>query len=992
MVKNDLIVQNEHSTILSQYSYAPKESKPYQSEADLERFLLKELEAQGYERLTLKNTKELENNLKAQLEKLNHISFSESEWKGFYQEHIANNTLRVQDKTKILQTDNESLSFCNDEGEHKNILLLNKKEPLKNHLQIISQFSNDEGKAKNRYDVTILVNGLPLVHIELKKRGIELKEAFNQIRRYQEESFNASNPLFEFVQIFIISNGTYSKYYSNSKRDFKSLNDNYAFCMSFSDSKNNKIEDLEDFTKTFLAQRTLLNILTKYCVFNTDEELLIMRPYQICASEKIIDKIKIAHSHRLYGSTQGGGYIWHSTGSGKTLTSFKTALLATQFDFIYKVLFVVDRKDLDYQTQKEYDRFEKDAANATKDTKELKRRLETKESKILITTIQKLSNFIKKYENSKVFNEEIVFIFDECHRSQFGAMHEAIIKKFKKYYIFGFTGTPIFTENAGKNYTTDAENNKLMLKTTQSTFGDCLHSYTILNAIKDKNVLPFKVSYHSTMRQEGRERNKEEKVYRIDTEEALIHESRIQQIVSYVLESFNRHTKRQNAYTIQNQRMQGFNALFATASVDFAKKYYAEFQKQIKAQSTQKEPLKIGLIYSYEQNEDLDEPCEDSLSAKAFLSEAIKDYNRYFKSNFSLERFEEYYKDISQKTKNKELDLLIVVNMFLTGFDSKTLNTLYVDKNLKYHSLLQAFSRTNRILNEQKVYGNIVCFRDLEKDTNESLAMFGDEKASSIVLLESFEVYFEDYCQKCEELQKYFKLETITHLTQKEQKTFVKLFSEILKLDNLLSVFDEFTEEKNPLSQGVKQDYQSHYLKLYNDFKQAQEKESIIEDLSFEIELIKQNDINADYILFLLETYHKNTESKVKENILKSMQSSPNLRDKKELIEEFLNTMDNNKNVDFKASFATYIKEKSQKELDSIIKEENLNAKDTKDYLQEAFEINFFQDKGARIQSLLPKTNIFAKDNHLKRQQAIAKLKAFFEKFQVFLKKEDNNE
>ncbi len=762
--------------------------------------------------------------------------------------------------------------------------------------------------------------------------------------------------------------------------------------MSFSDSKNNKIEDLEDFTKTFLAQRTLLNILTKYCVFNTNEELLIMRPYQICASEKIIDKIKIAHSHRLYGSTQGGGYIWHSTGSGKTLTSFKTALLATQLDFIYKVLFVVDRKDLDYQTQKEYDRFEKDAANATKDTKELKRQLESTESKILITTIQKLSNFIKKYENSKVFNEEIVFIFDECHRSQFGAMHEAIIKKFKKYYIFGFTGTPIFTENAGKNYTTDTENNQLMLKTTQSTFGDCLHSYTILNAINDKNVLPFKVSYHSTMRQEEQGKSEEKKVHRIDTEEALIHESRIQQIVSYILESFNRHTKRQNAYTIQNQRMQGFNAIFATASVDFAKKYYAEFQRQIKAQSTpQKESLKIGLIYSYEQNEDLDEPCKDSLSAKAFLGEAIQDYNRYFKSNFSLERFEEYYKDISQKTKNKELDLLIVVNMFLTGFDSKTLNTLYVDKNLKYHSLLQAFSRTNRILNEQKVYGNIICFRDLEKDTNESLAMFGDEKAHRIALLDKFEVYFEDYCQKCEELQKHFKLESITHLTQEEQKDFVKLFSEILKLENLLNVFDEFDskEFKNPLPQRAKQDYQSHHLELYEYFKQAQEKESIVEDLSFEIELIKQNDINVDYILFLLETY----QPKTKEHILKSMQSSPSLRDKKELIEEFLNTMDNNKNIDFKTSFAAYIKEKSQKELDSIIKQENLHSDKTKEYLQEAFEINFFQDKGAKIQSLLPKTNIFVKDNHLKRQGAIAKLKAFFEKFQVFLKKEeDNNE
>ncbi|MBX7491541.1 type I restriction endonuclease subunit R [Helicobacter turcicus] len=987
-MKNDLIAQNQNSTIIAQYHFTPRVSKSYQSEADLERFLLKELEAQGYERLTLKNTEELENNLKAQLERLNNIQFSQSEWEGFYKEHIANENLKVEDKTRLLQTDNESLPFCNDKGEHKNILLLNKKDPLKNHLQVLSQLSNDSGKAKNRYDVTILVNGLPLVHIELKKRGIDLKEAFNQIRRYQEESFSASHALFEFVQIFIISNGTYSKYYSNSKRDFKSLNDNYTFCISFSDSKNNKIEDLEDFTKTFLAQRTLLSILTKYCVFNTDKELLIMRPYQICASEKIIDKIKMAHSCKLYGSIQGGGYIWHSTGSGKTLTSFKTALLATQLDFIYKVLFVVDRKDLDHQTQKEYDKLEKGAANSTNDTKELKRRLESEDGKILITTIQKLSNFIKKYENSKVFNEEIVFIFDECHRSQFGAMHEAIIKKFKKYYIFGFTGTPIFTENAGKNYTTDLESKKLMLKTTQSTFGDCLHSYTILNAIKDKNVLPFKVSYLSTMQQKDQE-NKEEKVSRIDTEEALMHEDRIKKIVSYILETFNRHTKRQNAYTLENQRKQGFNAMFATASVDFAKKYYAEFQRQIKA-NPQKEPLKIGLIYSYEQNEDLDEPCKDEMSAKAFLSEAIKDYSRCFKESFSLEKFDNYYKNISQKVKDKELDLLIVVNMFLTGFDSKTLNTLYVDKNLKHHSLLQAFSRTNRILNEQKVYGNVVCFRDLEKDTNESLAMFGDENASSIVLLESFEVYFKDYCQKCEELLEHFKLENIAHLTKEEQKAFIKLFNEILKLENILSVFDEFTEERDPLPKRAKQDYQSHYLELYRDFKQTQEKESIAEDLSFEIELIKQNDIHADYIIFLLEAYRPNTESESKkENILKLVQSSPSLRDKTELIEEFLNTIDNNKNVDFKSSFIAYIKEKSQQELDSIIKEENLNADETKDYLQDAFEINFFKDQGKKIQDLLPNTNIFTKGSYAKRQEAIAKLKAFFEKFQAFLKKEE---
>lgn len=586
----------------------------------------------------------------------------------------------------MLQSDGFTLTLEKEDGSKKNIILIDRVNPINNHLQVISQLKNENGEFKNRYDVSILVNGLPLVYIELKRRGVNLKEAFNQIRRYQKESFLQGSALYEFVQIFIISNGTLTKYYSNTNqhKTRKSQNDNYAFCMSFSDAKNNIIEDLEDFVKTFLAKRNLLNILTKYCVFNADNELLIMRPYQIAASERIIDKIKIAHNHKHYGSVEAGGYIWHSTGSGKTLTSFKSAILATKLDFIKKVLFVVDRKDLDYQTQKEYDKFEKGAANATKNTNELKHRIEsTKEDeKIIITTIQKLSKFVQKYENSRIFDSEIVFIFDECHRSQFGSMHEQIIKKFKKYYIFGFTGTPIFEENASKNYFVNNDKN-LELKTTQSTFGACLHSYTILNAIKDKNVLPFKVSYHSTMKQI--ESDSDKKILTIDRESSLLNDERIEKITSYILENFNRHTKRQNAYTLKNQRVQGFNAIFATASVDFAKKYYEEFSRQLKQN---KQDLIVGIIYSYEQNEDLDEFASNGQSAKEFLSNAIKDYNSYFKSDFSLEKFDNYYKDISQKLKNKELDLLIVVNMFLTGFDSKTINTLYVDKNLKYHGLL----------------------------------------------------------------------------------------------------------------------------------------------------------------------------------------------------------------------------------------------------------------------------------------------------------------
>ncbi|MFY4690216.1 type I restriction endonuclease subunit R [Campylobacter jejuni] len=987
---NDLMTQNDNTTIITEYKFTPKEPKAYQSEEDLERFLIKELTLQGYERLNLSDINDLESNFKLQLQRLNNISFSPTEWESFYKQNITNLKLTFEDKTKMLQSDGFTLTLEKEDGSKKNIILIDRVNPINNHLQVISQLKNENGEFKNRYDVSILVNGLPLVHIELKRRGVNLKEAFNQIRRYQKESFLEGNALYEFVQIFIISNGTLTKYYSNTNQHKakKSQNDNYAFCMSFSDAKNNIIEDLEDFAKTFLAKRNLLNILTKYCVFNADNELLIMRPYQIAASERIIDKIKIAHNHKHYGSVEAGGYIWHSTGSGKTLTSFKTAILATKLNFIQKVLFVVDRKDLDYQTQKEYDKFEKGAANATKNTNELKRRIEsTKEDeKIIITTIQKLSKFVQKYENSRIFDSEIVFIFDECHRSQFGLMHEQIIKKFKKYYIFGFTGTPIFEENASKNYFVNSDKN-LELKTTQSTFGTCLHSYTILNAIKDKNVLPFKVSYHSTMKQI--ESDSDKKILTIDRESSLLNDERIEKITSYILENFNRHTKRQNAYMLKNQRVQGFNAIFATASVDFAKKYYEEFSRQLKQN---KQDLKVGIIYSYEQNEDLDEFASDSQSAKEFLNNAIKDYNSYFKSDFSLEKFDNYYKDISQKLKNKELDLLIVVNMFLTGFDSKTINTLYVDKNLKYHGLLQAFSRTNRILNEQKNCGNVVCFRDLENATNESLKMFGDEKASSIVLLENFAFYFEKYSALVDELKQKFELLNFPLKSEKEQKEFIKIFNEILKLENILNLFDEF---KNPLNIRDKQDYQSYYLELYTAIKNEKrvEKENINDDLIFEIELIKQNEINVDFILFLLEEYHKDSKEKTKENILKTIISNPSLRDKKELIEGFLNEIDHNKNSDYKSLFESFMQRKKEQELQKIIEDENLNEYLTKEYLDEAFGLNFFQDKGEGIGRLLPLINPFApksEGNDEKRQQIINKLKSFFDKFVVFLKKEEN--
>lgn len=986
---NDLIVQSDSKTIIAEYPFTPKKAKGYQSEEDLEIFLLKELEHQGYERLNLNDINELETNLKSQLEKLNEITFSETEWQNFYKEYIDNSKLNFESKTAFIQTDDFTLTLNRDDGSKKNISLINRKEPYKNHFQVISQLKNESGKFKNRYDVSILVNGLPLVHIELKRRGVNLKEAFNQIRRYKNESFLAGNALYEFVQIFIISNGTQTKYYSNTnqRKDKPSLNDNYAFCTSFSDGKNNPIEDLEDFTKTFLARRTLLSILTKFCVFNVDKELLVMRPYQIAATEAIIDKINMAHNHKFYGKVEAGGFIWHSTGSGKTLTSFKTAILATKLNFIQKVLFVVDRRDLDYQTQKEYDKFQKGAANATKNTAELTEKLTStaEDEKIIITTIQKLSSFIENHKNSHlpIFNSEVVFIFDECHRSQFGIMHENIVKKFKKYYFFGFTGTPIFEDNAMKNYFFNKDK-ILELKTTQSIFGACLHSYTILNAIKDKNVLPFKLSYISTMKEARKDEQSEEEIYEIDREKALLNDERIRKVTAYILEYFNRHTQRENSRTLKNQRIQGFNALFATESIHFAKRYYEEFSKQLKRK---KRDLKIGLIYSYEQNEDLD-PSSDVKSAKEFLSQAIEDYNGYFNCDFSLEKFENYYKDLSHKMKNKELDLLIVVNMFLTGFDSKTINTLYVDKSLKQHGLLQAFSRTNRILNEHKTCGNVVCFRDLEKATHESLKMFGDERAAKIVLLEKLSFYLEKYTALVGELKEKFDLAKFPLQSEQEQKEFIQVFNKVLKLENILNLFDKF---KNPLPLRQKQDYQSYYLDLYENLrnKTKSQKENINDDLVFEIELIKQTEINVDFILFLLEEYNQSKQEKIKENILKILISNPSLRDKKELIEEFLNEIDNNTTTNYKILFENFMQRKKEEELQKIIKEENLHASLTKEYLDGAFELSFFQDKGENIGRLLPHIDPFApksEGNDEKREKIIDKLKGFFNQFIVFLK------
>ncbi|PAF52537.1 type I restriction endonuclease subunit R [Helicobacter sp. 13S00477-4] len=1004
---NNLISQNPNSTIIANYVREKRKNKSYQSEAELEEKLLQDLQAQGYERKPIKSLEELEPNLKIQLEKLNDITFSQNEWDRFYKNILTNPQKTPEDKTEMLQTQMHTEPLTRDDGSIKNIKLIDREDIFNNSLQVISQLENNEGKYKNRYDVTILVNGLPLVHIELKKRGIDLKEAFNQIKRYNRESFWAGNRLFEFVQIFVISNGTKTKYYSNSTRNklenSKNLNNHFAFCINFSDFENNIIEELEDFTKTFFANRTLLNILTKFCVFNTNKELLVMRPYQIAASESIIYRIILAHNEKLYGKVQAGGYIWHSTGSGKTLTSFKTALLACELKFIKKVIFVVDRKDLDYQTMREYDSFQKGSANATKNTDALKKLIESDNNneKIIITTIQKLSKFVTKYGNSDVFNKEIVFIFDECHRSQFGSMHDQIKKKFKKYYIFGFTGTPIFQENAAKNYTSIKTKNlsgqtiqKATIKTTDLIFGTQLHAYTILNAIGDHNVLPFKVEYLSTMKEE--ENISDEQVEDIQKESALLHKDRIHKIVNYTLEHFDQKTKRKNHYNLNNKKILGFNSIFATASVEFAKAYYLEFKKQL---AGKQDGIKVGIIYSYAPNEDIDDdidPGAENQDSKTFLESAIQDYNAIFKSNFSLNNFDDYYKDVSFRLKNKELDLLIVVNMFLTGFDSKTINTLWVDKNLRHHGLLQSFSRTNRILNDVKSFGNIVCFRNLEKATNDSLKMFGDKDAKNIVLLRTFEEYLKGYDDEngkhqigynelVIELEEKFSLDNFPLKSDKQKKEFIQCFGQLLKLKNILDVFDDFSDQ-NTLDKALEQDYQSQYIELHQQIENAKEKASIENDISFEIELIRQVEVDVDYILFLLEGYYKNKEENSKKSILRMVDSSISLRNKRDLIHSFLEEIDKKQDEEFNQLFENFIKEKQKNELQKIIKDENLNEEKTKEFLENAFEINKFQDLGTDIDNALPEIPLFQPPeiqakNREKRENIISKLKNFFERF-----------
>lgn len=1031
----NIISESTESTVVSEYKPLNKRSDSYQSEAELEKQFISMLRDQGYEYLPIHEERDLISNLRVQIEKLNNFTFTDGEWNSFFSERLARSTDGIKEKTRLIQ-DDYIQNLIREDGSTKNITLIDKKNIHNNRLQVINQYVVKDRKYDNRYDVTILVNGFPLVHIELKRRGVAIKEAFNQINRYQRNSFWAGSGLYEYVQIFVISNGTNTKYYSNSTR-FNHIKENesrarkgktsnsFEFTSFWADANNRIIPDLIDFTRTFFSRHTILSVLTKYCVFTAEEMLLVMRPYQIVATERILNRIEVANNYKKYGTVAGGGYIWHTTGSGKTLTSFKTAQLASRLEYIDKVLFVVDRKDLDYQTMREYDRFENGAANSNASTAVLQRQLENRDDKgrphdykIIITTIQKLSNFIAKNKTHPVYDSRIVIIFDECHRSQFGDMHAAIVKSFKRYHIFGFTGTPIFALNVGSG-----KNPELM--TTEQAFGDKLHTYTIVDAINDKNVLPFRVDYIKTMDKDDDIDDKE--VWDIDREKAYMAPKRITNVVSYILDHFAQKTKRnEKPYAfrqlvnveqvaraksgfgveeIKNAvQLNGFNSIFAVSSVEAAKLYYKEFQRQMKERP--EKAIKIATIYSFAPNEDegdglLDEENSDDASgldasSRDFLEGAIKEYNEYFGTAYdtSSEKFPNYYKDVSLRMKNKDIDLLIVVNMFLTGFDATTLNTLWVDKNLKMHGLIQAFSRTNRILNSVKTFGNIVCFRNLQRRVDDAISLFGDRNASGIVLMKGYKDYYFGYTDKNGEhkdgyvdmidiLTTQFPPERFSDvLTIKIKKEFVSLFGAILRIRNLLSSFDEF-KGNEIISELEFQDYCGKYLDIKNELTPNDtEKENIVDDVVFEMELIKQIEINIDYILILVEKYHDShcEDKEILIAIHKAIDASPELRSKKELIDNFISGI--NEVDDVLSEWQAYVSEEKEKALRQIILEENLKEDETRKFISTAFREGEIKTEGTDIARVLPPVSLFGGGNREEKKQRVTqKFLAFFEKF-----------
>ena len=993
------IAEMTNGIILANYEKILQVQETYQSEAELEESMIKNLVLQGYEKYNGKTSNDLYKNLKIQIEKLNKVTFTEDEWKRFLTEFLDSPNDGMIEKTRKVQ-ENHIYDFIFDDGHLKNIKIIDKKNIHNNFLQVTNQV-RQEGTHDNRYDVTILVNGLPLVHIELKKRGVNLHEAFNQIHRYSKESFNAENSLYKYVQIFVISNGTYTRYFANTTAQNKN---HYEFTCEWADAKNRVIRDLEDFTATFFEKRTMLEVLTKYCVFDSNNTLLIMRPYQIAATERILWKIESSFQSRKAGKIEAGGFIWHTTGSGKTLTSFKTAKLATELDYIDKVFFVVDRKDLDYQTMKEYQKFQPDSVNGSKDTKELKRSIEKQDNKIVVTTIQKLNEFVKKNSNHEIYDKHCVIIYDECHRSQFGDAQKNIRKSFKHYYQFGFTGTPIFPENA------------LGVETTAGIFGAQLHSYVITDAIRDEKVLKFKVDYNDIRPKfKSAESETDEKKIKAIEKKMLLHPERISEITEYILKVYNTKTHRNEQYDLKHRRLIGFNAMFAVQSVEAAKLYYEEFKKQQRDISEEKR-LKIATIYSFTANEEQNaigdipdenfEPGAMDSSSKEFLDKVISDYNGYFKTNYSTngKEFQNYYKDLSQKVKDKEIDLLIVVGMFLTGFDAPTLNTLFVDKNLRYHGLIQAFSRTNRILNKVKTFGNIVCFRNLEKATEDAIKTFGDENSVNVILEKSYDEYingFTDeetgksmkgYVDLCNEIVDKFPNPVEIELDS-EKKEFAELFGELLKLENILRNFDEFENFEKIISDRQMQDMKSVYVDICEDIRNDRknnenkngEEEIDFSNVEFQIDLLKTDEINLDYILSLIlkkSKEHDDIET-LKSEIRRIIRTSLGTRAKEDLVINFINKTDLSglKNSgDILESFYKYANEEKKIKIDELIENESLK-KDSERFIERSINRGFVDYAGAELDSILPPTSRRKGAREAKKQTVLQKIRNIVEIF-----------
>lgn len=1019
------IAESNHYIVLDKYSNIAEQGVSYQTEANLERELIQDLHNQGYEYLpNLTTSEQMLMNARVQLQDLNKMQFSDAEWLRFCEQYLDKPSDNHIDKSRKIHND-YIYDFVFDDGHIQNIYLLNKENIAQNRVQVISQFVQ-KGTQANRYDVTILVNGLPLVQVELKKRGVAIREAFNQVHRYSKESFNADNSLFKYVQIFVISNGTDTRYFANTtKRDKNS----FDFTMNWAKADNILIKDLKDFTATFFQKDTLLNVLLRYSVFDVSDNLLVMRPYQIAAAERILWKIKNAHEAKKWSTIEGGGYIWHTTGSGKTLTSFKAARLATELSFIDKVFFVVDRKDLDFQTMKEYQRFSPDSVNGSESTAGLKRNIEKDDNKIIVTTIQKLNNLMKSETELPIYNKQVVFIFDEAHRSQFGEAQKNIKKKFKKFYQFGFTGTPIFPENA------------LGSETTASVFGREVHSYVITDAIRDEKVLKFKVDYNDvrpkfkTIETE----QDEKKLSAAENKEALLHPERIKEISQYILNNFRVKTHRLNA------NGKGFNAMFAVSSVEAAKLYYESLNK---LQQGSDNPLKIAIIFSFAANEEqtaigeiLDETFEPKAmnsSAKEFLSSAIKDYNALFKTNYGVEskEFQNYYRDLAKRVKDKEIDLLIVVGMFLTGFDAPTLNTLFVDKNLRYHGLMQAYSRTNRIYDSTKTFGNIVTFRDLEQATIDAITRFGDKNTKNVVLEKSYKEYMEGfadvatgearrgYADVVRELKERFpNVDEI--VTEKDKKEFTKLFGEYLRIENILQNYDEYSalkalqtvdmtdtkaledfkathyvtdediagmQDTQVLEERAIQDYRSSYNDIRDWFRRekvGKEKgNSSIDwdDVVFEVDLLKSQEINLDYILELIFEHNKKVKDKsfLIEEVRRLIRSSVGNRAKESLVVDFINQADLD-SIQDKASiidaFFAFAQTEQMREAEELISTENLNEDAAKRYILTSLKREYASENGTELNEVLPKMSPLNPQYLTKKQSVFQRISAFVDKF-----------